>query len=88
MIDISDEMADDFHYTNTIRKNLNKYRKLYYPFQAMFKFKLSEVWINHLIGLDIIKLDEKLGVPDGTSTKDYIEQVYGEAAVKLIMSLM
>lgn len=38
--------------------------------------------------LDVIKLDKKLGTPDGISTKDFIEFLYGDELLKLVEELI
>jgi len=57
-------------------------------FRNIFKVKLSEFWINNLLGFDIVKFDEYLDTPDGVSMSEHIEQVYGEAAHAIVSDLI
>ena len=41
-----------------------------------------------LTGFQICTFDEDLGVPDGTSTKDFILQKFGKDAVALVENLI
>jgi len=63
--------------------------KLFYD---IFKLKLLDFKYRYsvLIGdcLDIIRFDKVIGTPEGISTKDYINRLYGNKAVKLIEKLI
>ena len=67
---------------------MEKSRKLMVEFKKLFGFTAPiDVMLTPFVGyyaLDIIALDEKLGTPDGTSTKDYIEQKYGNKAMECV----
>lgn len=71
-----------------IKLNLDKLKRNYEPFRNIFKVKLSEFWINNLLGFDIVKFDEYLDTPDGVSMSEHIEQVYGEAAHAIVSDLI
>lgn len=44
--------------------------------------------LSGLISIDVIKLDEHLNVPDGTSLAKYIEENYGKEAEQLTRDLI
>lgn len=52
-------------------------------------FKITMVtFINApLYDFDVVKFDDWLQVPDGTSTKEFIKGKYGEEAVQLVVDL-
>lgn len=56
-------------------------------FHAVFGVSLHKFW-STLTGFDVVKFDEWLGTPDGTSTRDCIANRYGWDAVKLVESLL
>ena len=59
-----------------------------YEFASLFKFNLLPFLggdaITLLTGFNIIKFDEAIKTPDGTSTKDWIIKKYGKEAGDLI----
>lgn len=63
------------------------------PFEESKKFKkifnknLHGYW-SIIFGFDIVKFDNDLAVPDGTSTRHYVETHYGDEAVVLIEKLI
>ena len=71
-----------------IKLNLDKFKRNYHPFRNIFKVKLSEFWINNLLGFDIVKFDEYIETPDGVSMSEHIEQVYGEVAHAIVSDLI
>ena len=57
---------------NIIAKNLAKLRDNRNSFNSIFKgFKLENYW-NNMSGFDIVKFDEAIETPIGTSMKDFI----------------
>lgn len=45
-------------------------------------------YMHPLTGFDIVKLDDDLGVPAGTSMKDFVKENYGPEAVALVEVLI
>lgn len=45
-------------------------------------------FMSPITGFDIVRFDEFLRTPDGISTRDYINQKYGNKAVELIERLI
>jgi len=56
-------------------------------FRRIFRFSLVN-YTDPLFGFDIVAFDRRLKVPDGTSTKDFIKEKYGDEAVSLVIRLM
>ena len=54
-------------------------------FYRFFKKPVNHFW--NITGFDVVKFDEYLGTPDGTSMKDFILKKYGARAVELVQSL-
>jgi len=75
----------------TFRDYILKYKQLLHDnsnaFQTTFGVPLSQFW-DTFTGFDVVKFDEWLGTPDGTSTRDYITSKYGEEATKLVEGLI
>lgn len=75
----------------TFRDYILKYKRLLHDnsdaFQTTFGVPLSQFW-DTFTGFDIVKFDEWLGTPDGTSTRDYITSKYGEKATNLVEGLI
>lgn len=88
MSNLTDNQTSQQSFVKIVKHNLDLYRLYYYDFKRIFKFKLSEVWINNLLGLDVVKLDEMLHVPDGTSCKDYIQTNYGDEGLAVVMAFL
>jgi len=63
---------------------LDQYRQ---QFQQVFGAPLSK-FMHPLFGFDIVRFDEWLKTPDGTSTADYLKQTKGETGYNLIASLI
>ena len=51
------------------------------------KCVVSFVLMGNMV-IDIIKLDEMLQVPDGTSTHDFILNNYGKEALDLVLEMI
>lgn len=45
-------------------------------------------YMSPVLGFDIVKFDEDLGVPGGTSCSDVVEQKYGKDVVAAIKKLL
>lgn len=58
-----------------------------HQFMEVFGYNLFQ-YMHPLTGFDIVKLDDDLGVPVGTSMKDFIKENYGQEAVALIEVLI
>lgn len=56
-------------------------------FLAVFGKPLADFY-DGIFGFDIVKFDEWLKVPDGTSTKSFVLTKYGQEAVELILRLL
>lgn len=56
-------------------------------FRITFDLQLRQ-FMHPLFGFNVIKFDEKIGTPDNMSCHDFIEQKYGEEAVKLVLNLL
>lgn len=67
-------------YGNMIYKNGDQFKRI-------FGVPLKD-FMDILTGFDVVKFDQYLKTPDGTSTKNYITQKYGETATNLVMSLI
>ena len=62
-------------------------------FENIFKIELSTFLSERLLSVklknfDIVAFDKWLQVPDGTSTKDFITEKYGNRAAALVKSLL
>lgn len=61
-------------------------------FEEIFKVKLSDYWYqmpNIDLGFDVIKFDEEfLKTPDGVSTAQYLDKLYGVEVRKFVQSLI
>ncbi len=51
------------------------------------ELRFSHYW-NAITGFDVVKLDDNLKVPNGTSTAEFIEEKYGKKAVELVRAIM
>ena len=69
-----------------VRMNLTRH-KLQKPFISCFQTSLSKFW-DPLNGFDVIKFDDWLKVPKGTSTHDFVLTNYGQSGVDIIMALI
>lgn len=56
-------------------------------FLAVFGKPLADFY-DGIFGFDVVRFDEWLEVPDGTSTKDFIHTKHGQEAVELIERLL
>ena len=52
-----------------------------------FNTQINRFW-HPFFGFDIIKFDEWIGTPDGTSTRDYIAQKYSPEAAQFISDML
>jgi hypothetical protein len=68
-------------------KTIILYKKYGRQFQSIFAMPVHK-FLHPIFGFDVIRFDEFLRVPDGTSTKHFIEKKYGNEAVKLIQELI
>lgn len=60
-------------------------------FHAIFGVPLHHFYekgASIITGFDVVKFDEFIKTPDGTSTNDHITAVYGERALELVHSLI
>ena len=72
----------------SVRKNLELYKKLAPTFQRIFSVKLDRFW-NNLTGFDVVKLDEEIVKPDdGTSTRAKVREQWGEEGEALCVQLL
>ena len=73
-------------------KNRNILHENEKKFKELFKLDLIKYLGGSLIslvsGFDIISFDKDIGVPDGISTRDYVDKIYGQDAVNLIQYLI
>lgn len=77
---------------NDVQNYLYKVRMTYLAhyenFQQIFKVPLSKFW-DQITGFDIVKFDEEvIKPPEGVSTKQLIEEKYGNGAVELCNKLI
>lgn len=56
-------------------------------FTKQFHLPLHK-FVDPIFGFDIVKFDEAIGTPDGTSCNDYVTEKYGKEANKLITKLL
>ena len=63
------------------------YKKVADEFRRYFNFSLVD-YTDPLYGFDVVAFDNKLGVPDGVSTKDFIQTKYGTEARLLVERLV
>lgn len=64
-----------------------KYDSNYMKFQSTFNIPLKTYW-DKMFAFDVIGFDDFLETPDGTSTKDWILEKYGQDAVNLVLDLL
>jgi hypothetical protein len=69
-----------------MKKNRDKLFGHGKEFQQIFSIGLNK-FLDPITGFDVIKFDEWLKVPDGTSTKDYLTKKYGVRSAALVMEL-
>ncbi len=70
-----------------IAANNRRYVAEAHEFQRVFRRKLRPLW-SSITGLDVIKFDEVLGVPDDRSTQDFVQEHYGDEGVALVKRLI
>ena len=70
-----------------VRENKQKFNAGQQQFQGIFGVPLHRFW-HPLFGFDVIKFDEWLGTPDGTSTHDHILNTKGQGALTLVEGLI
>ena len=56
-------------------------------FYQIFSITLSK-YLNQITGFDLVEFDRRIKVPDGISTKDFIETKYGKVGVTIIENLI
>lgn len=61
-----------------------KYRD---EFLSTFRVNLS-AYFSIVFGFDIVKFDELLQPPDGTSLRDHIQKMYGPEALALVENIL
>lgn len=71
-----------------MKESLEKRAKLKYIFGFDVPIDMASSMIVRKLVIDIVKLDEKLKVPDGVSTRDYIEQKYGVETRKIVEEML
>jgi hypothetical protein len=71
-----------------IKRRMFEDTRIVEMFYNIFGFNLKNVTDFLCYGIDVIKLDKILKVPDGISTNDFITQKYGEKATKLVKHLI
>lgn len=67
------------------------YKDLYMKHERVFRrtFGVSmRPYMDFLLGFDIVKFDDWLGTPDGTSAADWLKQKYGDEACALVEALL
>jgi len=75
--------------TDRIQHNALTFQKLNHKFLATFGQPLSRFWPNHIVGLDVRRLDSLLVKPrKGETTFEAIRRQWGDAGVELIESLV
>lgn len=57
-------------------------------FIQVFGISMGKFWTDNLLGFDVIRFDEWLKPPDGTSTSQHIIDKYGEEAEQMIRNLL
>ncbi len=62
-------------------------RKERLDFQTFFGVDIRQYWCN-ITGFDVIKFDDFLLPPDGTSSADHLLAKFGDNAFHLVVSLM
>ncbi len=77
-------MRNEYERFTRNKEKVERYRK---QFHKVFGLQLYS-YLNIITGFDIIKFDKHLCVPGGISTREYINQKYGEDAVRLIEMLL
>jgi len=82
------ELHTDKSIRDYILDNAKKRNECWDEFLRIFRRPLSDFWEGNLLGFDVIEFDEWLQPPDGTSTRDIVEQKYGTDGVKLIERLL
>lgn len=71
-----------------MRWNWERYKKLAPEFKKTFGIRLMPDFWDHLLGFALIKFDEWLETPDGSSTKAEVRKRYGEEGVDLVLKLI
>jgi len=72
---------------NIVMKNKKLTHDCSGRFLCYFKKPIDD-FMHPIFGFDIIKFDNFLETPDGTSTKDFLKRKYGKEASKLIERLL
>lgn len=75
------------HCGNILMDNRKKERRFAKPFEQAFGVKMHP-FFDYVMGFDVVAFDKYLEVPDGTSTKEFIAEKYGDDAVTLVENLI
>jgi hypothetical protein len=70
-----------------MKRNRDKLFKHGKEFQQTFGVPLNK-YLDPMTGFDIVKFDEWLKTPDGTSTPDWLTKKYSAKASELVRSLL
>lgn len=68
-------------------EKFNEGKKYDAEFNLVFKMRLAK-YLDPFYGFDIVKFDNDLKTPDGTSTREHVRNLYGAEAEKLIERLI
>ena len=80
-------MTDTITLSEIANQNKDKLNANRDEFQRVFGIPLHR-FFHPFWGFDVIKFDEWLKTPDGTSTADYIKQTKGQNALTLVEELL
>jgi hypothetical protein len=75
------------HCGNPFLDNKKKADQFHAQFYDTFGVSIGH-FMDMMLGFDIVAFDKHLGTPDGTSTKDFITEKYGDEATQLIEDLI
>lgn len=56
-------------------------------FSQVFHLSLGRFW-HPVVGFDVVKFDDHIGVPPNESTADYVRRTYGDAALWMVKDLL
>lgn len=70
-----------------VQNQLVRFSRFKRPFESTFRLRFQD-YMDPIFGFNVIKLDQHLGVPDGTSTSDFIKNKYGEKAVRMVREML
>ena len=75
------------HCGNILMDNRKKEQTFSKPFKETFNINMHP-FFDYVMGFDVVAFDKYLEVPDGTSTKEFIAEKYGDDAVTLVENLI